>query len=367
MFKRFLLFFLLIGGALGVVAYFKYQQMQAMEAQMSQGQPPATVASAEVESASWRPAFTSVGSLQAVNGIQLSAEVSGIVKAIRFESGDRVQQGDVLLELDDDVHQAGLEALKADRELARVEFSRAQELLPKKAVSRSEYDQAQANLQAADARVAEQQAVIALKTLRAPFDGELGIRQADLGQFLQPGVPIVSLQALAPIYADFSLPERYFADLKKDMEVEFSAAGYPDETFVGRISAIEPGIDEGARSVNLRATLANADGRLRPGMFVQVRVLQPESQTFLVLPRTAISYNTYGDFVYLLQDNDEGRLTAKRKQVTTGAVRAGRVVIESGLEAGQQVVRAGLVKLRDGQAVEIDNSVELNDGEVVTE
>lgn len=367
MFKRFLLFFILIGGALGAVAYFKYQQMQAMQAQMSQGQPPATIASAAVEPESWRPAFTSVGSLRAVNGIQLSAEVSGIVKAIRFESGDRVRQGDVLLELDDDVDQAALEALKADRELARVEFRRAQELLPKKAVSRSEYDQAQANVQAAGARVAEQQAVIALKTLRAPFDGELGIRQVDLGQYLEPGVPIVSLQALAPIYADFGLPERYFADLERDMEVEFVTSAYPDEAFVGRISAIEPGIDEGARSVRVRATLTNADGRLRPGMFVQVRVLQPDSQTFLTLPRTAISYNTYGDFVYLLQENDDGQLSAKRKQVTTGAVRAGRVVIESGLEAGQQVVRAGLVKLRDGQAVQIDNSVALDDAEVVTE
>lgn len=359
MLKRFFVVLLFLAVIIGVIGGLKYQQFQQMQAQLSQPQPPATVASAQASHASWVRSLRSVGSLVAVNGVSVSSEVAGTVSRIAFESGQRVSEGDLLLQLDDTVDRATLAGLKADRRLAEVQLERARNLLERKAISKSEFDEAKAKYDAAEARVEEQREIINKKSIRAPFDGLLGIRRVDVGEYLQPGSQIVSLQALDPIYVDYSLPERHFSRIAVGQTIEVRLDVYPDEVFNGRIIALDSGVDEGTRSIGIRATLAN-DGRLRPGMFAEVLTLEEGAQQVLTIPRTAVSFNTYGDFVFRIVEGDEGSLKVARTQIETGDVRAGRVAVTKGLEAGDRVVAAGQVKLRDGQAVKIDDSVELD-------
>lgn len=367
MIKRLLFALVLLVVIFGGIAGWKYRQIQQMSAQMSQPQPPATVASTEVTTESWRPRLEAVGSVVAVNGIDVSTEVAGKVSRVAFESASRVSEGDVLVELDAAVDNAALRGLRADLSLARLQFERAEELLPKRSISRSDYDEAKARMESAQAAVAEQEARLANKVIRAPFDGLLGLRRVDTGEYLSPGATIVSLQALDPIYVDYALPERYLQDVRPGLKVEARVDAYPDETFEGEISAVDSKVDEGTRSITVRATLPNPDDRLRPGMFAAVSTLEPDTEEVLTVPRTAISFNTYGDYVFLINEGDDGKLTVERRQVDTGATRNGRVAVTSGLDSGQRVVRAGLVKLRNGQPVQIDNSVALDDSAVATQ
>jgi membrane fusion protein (multidrug efflux system) len=363
--KRILLVLGVLIVIFGGIAGLKYLQIQGMIKQFSQPRPPATVASVAVLAEQWRPRLQAVGSLVAVNGIEVSSEVDGIVAAIHFTSGKRVAEGEPLLRLDDTVDRAALEALRAAARLAEVQFKRASDLLPKKAVSQSTYDEAKAAYDAALAKVVEQRSIVARKTIKAPFSGELGIRKVDLGQFLKAGTAIVRLEALDPMYVDYSLPERYLPRLAVGQQVNVAVDALPGETFNGKITALESGIDEGTRSIMVRAQLANPDGHLRPGMFAEVKTLQDEFQNVLTVPRTAVSFNTYGDFVYLMEATDkEGQWTVNRHQISTGDTREGRVVITRGLAAGDTVVRAGLVKLRDGMTVQVNNSVKLDDAGV---
>jgi membrane fusion protein (multidrug efflux system) len=349
----------------GGIPGLKYLQIQGMIKQFSQPRPPATVASVQVGAEQWRPRLQAVGSLVAVNGVEVSSEVDGVVHTIHFRSGEQVQEGEPLLRLDDTVDRAALEALRAAAHLSRVQFKRASDLLPKKAVSQSTYDEAKATYDADLAKVEEQRSRVARKTIRAPFTGQLGIRRVDLGEFLKAGVPIVRLEALDPMYVDYSLPERFLPRLVVGQEVQVRVDALPGETFNGKIAALESGINEGTRSIMVRAELANPEGRLRPGMFADVLTLQDDMKEVLTVPRTAVSYNTYGNFVYVMEATDkEGQWTVQRRQVNTGEIRAGRVVVEQGLGAGDTVVRAGLVKLRDGMTVQVDNSVQLDDAGV---
>jgi membrane fusion protein (multidrug efflux system) len=364
MLKRVAFVLVLLAVIFGVIFGFKYAQMQKMAAQQSQPPPPATVAAAVLEEESWRATLRSVGSLVAVNGISVASEVAGIVRSIAFESGQPVQEGAVLVQLDSEVDRAALEALRIDRQLAEIQFKRAQELVAKRALSRSEFDEAETRFAAAEARVAEQRTRIELKTIRAPFSGLLGLRVADLGQYLEPGDAIVSLEALDPIYADYSLSERYLQRIAPGQEVALRLDALPGESVSGRVIAIETGVDEGTRTVKVRAKVDNANRALRPGMFAEVQTLEKEFRTVLTAPRTAISFNTYGDFVFVIEESESGALVVARRQVSTGEVRSGQVEVVQGLQAGERVVRAGLVKLRDGQPVQIDNSVALKDSEL---
>lgn len=364
MLKRLILVLLFLALVFGGIGYWKYRQFQQMTAQLTAPRPPATIASVEAKRESWQPTLRSVGSLVAANGIAVTNEVAGVVKAITFESGQRVDEGAVLLQFEDSVERATLESLRADRQLAQAQYKRAAELIPKQAVSKSEFDIAKATFDAAQAKVAEQEAVIRKRTVRAPFSGLLGIRQVDTGEFLQVGSSIVELQALNPLYVDYALPERNFRELAVGQVVQLRMDAYPGETFSGRVSAIDARVDEGTRSISVRATIPNPSGSLRPGMFAEVQTLLPLQDDVVSIPRTAISYNTYGDFIYVIDKGENEALTVKRRQVTTGRVREGWVEIVKGLEAGETVVRAGLVKLRDGQPVTIDNSIELKDAEV---
>ena len=350
----------LLGGIFGI----KQWQQFSMQARMAQPFPPATVAATEVIQENWVPTLRAVGSLDATNGISVAAEVGGIIKEIVFTSGERVEQGTILIRLDDAVDRAALDALRADRRLAQIKFNRSKDLLKKQVTSKSEYDEAQALYEAALARVAEQEAVINKKVIRAPFSGLLGISEVDIGQYLEPGDRIVSLQALDPIYVDYTLPERYLHQVAVGQEVQVSVEAMPGEIFRGTVSAIDADINRATRTLKIRATLPNSEQHLRPGMFAEVQTLRAESQQVLTIPHTAVSYNTYGDFVYLIEPQQDGGLRVKRQQVVSGQNRAGRVAIKQGLKAGDQVVRAGLVKLRDGMPVQIDNKIEMNDAEI---
>ena len=358
MIKRILIAVVLLGGIFGGIYYVK-----TMTGQQSGGyqSPPTVIATIDAELERWRPSISSVGGLTSPQGIVVSVEVSGIVKEIAFESGQHVDKGQLLLRLDDAVDRAALEVLMAEADLAEVQFKRAQDLLPKRALSQAEFDGIQAAAEAAQARVRQQRAIIARKSVYAPFGGSLGIRQVDTGQYVEPGMNIVSLQSLDSMYVDYALPERFLPSLAVGQDVTATVGAYPDQVFPGRLEAIEPDVDVGTRMVRLRAVLPNDSGLLRPGMFARVINLFDGQVEAITVPRTAISLNTYGDYLYLAEDDGKGGLVARRQQVVTGEVRGGRIVIDSGLEAGQTVVRTGLIKLRDGIAIAVDNSVQLDD------
>lgn len=360
MVKRLILVLLALAVVFGGIFYWKYLGYQRMAAAMAQPRPPATVATAQVRQERWQPQIPAVGSVQAVAGIEVTTEVAGVIREIQFESGQAVAANAPLLRLDDEVDRAALEVLAAEARLADAQFQRAMELLPKRALSQSEFDERKAAAEAARARVAQQEAVIARKRVRAPFAGLLGIRLVDTGQYIEPGEPIVSLQALDPIYVDFALPERLLPNLALDMDVLVEVAAFPGRQFAGTLSAISPEIDSGTRMVGLRATFANPEGELRPGMFTRLRTQLGGTREVLTVPETAISFNTYGDFLYVVQPAEGGGQVVARREVITGEKRAGWVAVEQGLEPGETVVRAGLIKLRDGQPIAVDNSVQLD-------
>lgn len=367
MIKRLLLVSLLLALIFGGIFGWKYMQAQRLRALQSQPPPPVTVSSAKVTLMSWQPTLNAVGSIVAVNGTDVTTEVAGKVNRLLFDSSEKVAKGDILLQLDDTVDRAELEGLKADMRLAAIQFKRNARLLPKRAVSQSTYDEANARYESAQAKVASQRALISKKTIRAPFPGLLGIREVNLGQYLSPGTKIVQLQQLSPIFVDYALPERYFDQLQDGQTVQVTVSAYPGESFSGKISAIDAAVNPATRSIQVRATLQNRDGRLRPGMFAEITVEQGKPRQVLTIPRTAVSYNPYGDFVFIIKDGTDGPKVVQRAQITTGVTQQGRVEIVKGLKIGQQVVQAGQQKLRNGQPIQIDNSVALKATEVANE
>jgi len=357
--KRFILVLLLLTAMFGGIFGWKHFSGQKMAAKMAQPPPPATIASVEVRLETWQPYLHSVGSVEATQGVSVTTEVPGQVKKILAESGQHVEVGDVILQLDDSVDRAELEGLIAQHTLGKLQFQRANKLLKDRSVSQSEYDQSRAQMDSAAATVTSKRALIGKKIIRAPFSGQLGIVEVNLGEYLSPGATIVPLQALDPVFVDYTLPERHFAKVKVGQGIKVEVQAYPERIFEGAISAINPGIESGTRSLRLRATLDNPDYLLRHGMFAEVRTVLPARDGILTLPRTAITYNPYGESVFVIQDKD-GVQIVQRRPVKSGEMRAGRVEIVEGLQAGQQVVNAGQNKLRNGQAVSIDNSVELD-------
>lgn len=360
-FIRLLIALLLLGGIFGGIFGYKYfVQMQG--GGPGGGQPPVNITATAVATEQWQGERSSVGGLTAVDKVAVSTEVAGTIDTIDFDSGDPVAQGDRLVRLDTDVDEAQLRGLETEAELARIEFNRAEDLLPQRAISQSEFDEARARLDSANAAVNTQQERLAQKTIRAPFQGVLGIRRVSVGQYLSPGSDIVELQRLDPIYADFSLPERFLTDIESGQAIEVNTSAF-EETFEGTITAIDSAISEATRAVSVRATLDNPDGRLRPGMFAEVTVLEPMERSVITIPRTAVSFNTYGDFVLRINETDDG-LVSERVQIETGEVRDGRVEVTNGLDEGERVVAAGLVKVRPGQPVTIDETMRLEPSEV---
>ncbi|HNP52260.1 MAG TPA: efflux RND transporter periplasmic adaptor subunit [Nitrosomonas nitrosa] len=337
----------IFGGLFG----WKYYQDKRAQSR-KQAPPPAVVAVTEVKQEWWQPYLTSVGSLVAVAGVDVSNELAGKVTAIQFESGQSVKKGQLLVKLDTSTDEAELKGLQADELLAQVQLKRSKQLLGQQFISQSAYDLNRAQLAQAQSAVTAKQSVISKKHIRAPFDGKLGIRLVDLGQYLAEGSAIVSLQKLDPIYVDFTLPEQYLADLTIGQDLTITVQAYPGKTFHGEISAIHPAIDIGTRSIAIRATIKNLDQVLRPGMFADVQILSSQQKAVLTLPDTAITYNPYGESVFVIKSGEQG-LTVQRQQIETGETRTGRVQIVRGLAAGDRVVSAGQVKLRNDMPVTI--------------
>ena len=327
--------------------------------------PAATVSSTQAKVENWQQTLSAVGTLTAVNGIQVTSQVEGLVESIRFESGDHVKKGDILITLDSDTDRAELKTLEAQSRLAKTELQRLRKLFELESISKAQFDQAESNSIQSLTRASAQRTRIAKKTIRAPFSGELGIRQVAIGEFVKPGNPLVSLQALNPLYVDFKLPEQHIALVKPDQAIRVKSDLYPQETFDGKIQALEPRVDQDTRNFSVRAQLPNDDLRLKPGSFAQVEVILPGEQEVIIVPRTAISYNPYGNSVFVISEKTSeasepdkpATLVAKQRFIKTGEARGDYVAISEGLEPGEQVATSGLLKLRNGQPVVINNDL----------
>jgi len=320
--------------------------------------PPESVAAAIADLQAWQPTLEAVGSIVAVNGVQVSTEVSGVVEKIGFESGQEVSKGHLLIQLDASTDEADLRGLFARLELARSNYKRAQTVFAKRLISESSLEQTRTELERAEADVAAKQAVIAKKAIRAPFAGRLGIRKVNLGQYVAPGTDLVPLQSLDPVYANFSLPAQGLSRLQTGQVVRVTLDSFPGRQFEGRITAIDSQVDDQTRNVMVQATLANADRALQPGMYAVVTVLLPQQDKVVTVPKTALSYSPYGDYVYLIQEEGGNPvLTVKQQYVVTGPQQGDNIAIVKGVNEGDRVVIAGQLKLRDGARVVIEDSV----------
>lgn len=353
--SRFLIVVIFLGVVLGGIFGYKFYQFGQMEEQLSQPQPPAQVSATVARAENWTPAIKAVGSIKAVNGIEVANEVPGVVETINFESGDTVDKGDVLIRLDAAIDEAALRTRRAEAQLAEQEFKRVSDLLPRNAVSQSQYDEAKANFDAARARVNEAEAQLNKKVIRAPFDGTVGLRLVDQGQYIPTGTPIVEINMLDPIYVDYTLSEKSLPLVDTGYQVAATVAALPGKDFEGQVSAVNTSVNPETRTVRVRATLANPAHELRPGMFATVRTRQPEDRRVVTVPQTAISYNTYGDFVFVIKENDQDELVVERRSIQSGDTRDNRVAVLDGLEAEEQVVAKGLLRLQAGQRVEVQD------------
>jgi len=330
--------------------------------------PPETISAAVAHEEQWQDTLTAVGSINAVQGVTVSPEIAGKVSEITFESGAVVAKGDLLVRLDTSSEEAQLRAIEAQVELARLNADRTRQLRTNNTVSQSELDAVEATLKQEQGNADAIRATIEKKTIRAPFAGRLGIRLVNLGELLDVGKPIVSLQALSPVFADFSLPQQELARLKTGLAVRVSSDTYPDQHFDGTLTAINPDLDATTRSVRLQATFTNAEQLLRPGMFVRVEVVFPEEQTVLAVPATAILSAPYGDSVYVIESHParnggKPEAVVSQKFVRTGRSRGDFISILSGLKAGERVVSAGVFKLRNGMSVQENNELAPKAGE----
>lgn len=347
-----------------VLAGIKTLQIKAAIAKYAKfAPPPAAVTSTVAKAQTWQPVLTLVGSMRAVNGVLVSTDLAGIVSQIAFESGREMKKGDLLVKLDTQQEEAQLHSAQARRELARISLDRQRDLLAKKAVAQSDFDAAESEFRQAEAAVEEAQATIARKTIVAPFDGLAGIRQVDLGQYLNVGATIAPLQSLDPIFVEFSIPQQDFNQVASGKKVHVRADGIEGQEFEGEVTAIDSKVDEATRNVTVQATVKNPDHKLRPGMYVSVDVLLPEQEGVVAIPATSINYAPYGDSVFIIKDADDpGPDGTKGKQVVQqfvklGASRGDQVAVLSGVKPGDEVVTSGVFKLRSHAAVMVNNSV----------
>jgi len=351
----------LVGGVILLVAALggvKAAQIGTMiKAGKSFAPPAESVTTAPVQVSEWQPSRSAIGSLVALRSVTLSAELPGTVREIGFDSGTFLHRGALLVRLDTSTEEANLASAQADAALVKLNLERAKSLRQGEANSQADLDTAEARLKQADAAVAGLSATIAKKTIRAPFDGRVSIRLVELGQVLSPGMPIASLQSVDPILAEFSLPQQALAEVKLGQLAHVHTDTFPGGEWVGQITTINTEVDTATRNVRLRATFPNADGRLRPGMFVNVEVLGGEKRPVLLIPATAVLFAPYGDSVYVVQEkkDEAGKATqvAQQKFIRLGERRGDLVAVVSGLDAGQAVVASGAFKLRQGMALAI--------------
>jgi membrane fusion protein, multidrug efflux system len=346
----------LVGGAIGwnfTKAYFIHKAMA------QNASPPQSVSTATAEYSAWQPEVRAVGSLRAIHGVEVTTEVAGLVRDVGFKSGAEARAGQTLLQLNADPDIAQLKALTAETNLAALVYHRDRIQYQAQAISRAQLDTDEANLKSTREQEAAQAALVAKKTVRAPFSGRLGITTVNPGQYLNPGDPIVTLESVDPIYVDFRLPQDELSRVAVGQSVHLTADAFPDGDFQGKITSIDPLVDPSTRNFQAEATIGNAGHQLLPGMFVRTTVDAGQKERYLTLPQTAVTYNPYGETVYLVRNPAKpgGHPTAELTFVTTGPTRGDQVAILKGLKAGDVVVSSGQMKIKNGTPLVVNNSV----------
>jgi len=361
--KRMILMVVLMTIFITVLGFVKFRQFQAMAGEFAAMQPPPdAVTTIVAASEEWPATLNSIGTVAAVQGVTVSADLPGIVDRIAFDSGKTVGKGDILVQLDTRQEQAQLAGAESQLQLAKLNFERMQGLVQQDAVSRAEYDAAAAAHKQAEARLGEIRATIERKTIRAPFSGVLGIRQVNLGQYLTGGAPVVPLQSLNPVYVNFGIPQQEAAQIRPGRSVQVTVGELGDSKFTGRVSALDAVVDETTRNVQVQATLANPGGKLRPGMFVQAHVMLGARRPVVALPASAINYAPYGDSVFVVSDlkNPQGQpyRGVRQQVVKLGDARGDQIAVLSGIKPGEEIVTSGVFKLRNGAPVQVNNKVQ---------
>ncbi len=365
MIKRFIIVGVILTVVVGGLVWFNFFRNQMIaEFFASQGQPPVTVSAATATAETWQVYLTTTGTLEAVRGVEVSPEVDGMVTAIRFEAGQQVEAGEVLIQLDDAIEQSTLVLYQAQLGLAQSNLERARSLFQRGNLSQAELDRLTAALAEAEARIRNTEVTIDRKRIEAPFAGVVGIRRVNLGQYLAPGTAVVDLQALDELHVNFTLPEHQVGSLAVGLPISVTVGAHPGREFAGRITGIDPSIDRQTRTVQVQGTLPNPDRLLLPGMFAAVRVHLPAQENVVTVPQTAVAYTLYGDTVYVIRDSgrDEAGqpiLTVTQEFVRVGSRRGAQAAILEGVDAGDRVVSAGQLRLQNGAVVSIDNTVTL--------
>lgn len=337
------------GGVLGFVQFRQYMMGQFFA---TMPKPVVTVTTEPAAAAEWRDTVAAVGTLAAVNGVQVSSATAGLVEQINFESGQTVQKGDLLLRLDSQVEQGDLRSALADLDLARTTVQRSRALSRTDAVSQAALDKAEAELKVKQAKVEALRAQIDKKSVYAPFGGVLGVRKVDLGQYLQPGQAIVNLQDLSVMLVDFSVSQKDFELLAVGQPIRMTTDAWPGRVFDGAINAIEPQVDAKTGMIGVQGRFVNREGLLRPGMFARIEVERPSVAEVVTVPVSAVSYSLYGNAVFVVKDGEDGK-QAERVTVDLGERRDGRIAVLKGLAPGALVVTSGQVKLENGSKVQI--------------
>lgn len=361
-----LLMLLSIGLLLGILFSIQAFKGHMVKKYMMMARPPITVSAMKIQKKSWQPTITASASLRAVQGVDVTTEIAGLVRTMRFTPGSEVKKGDLLVELNADAEREKLTALVANAELAKITFDRDKALLLKQSISQSTLDMAFADLKGKQALVAEQEAIVEKKSIKAPFDGVLGISTINLGQYLNPGDKIVTLQALNPIFADFYVPQSLLSQVQVGQAVELITEPYSKTHLIGTVTTIDPKIDPNTRNGQIEATIPNLEHRLLPGMFSKVVIDTGKPKQQLTLPQTAITYNPYGDIVFIIEEKTKDEKTGKPIQtvkqvfVTLGETRGTQVSIESGIQEGDLIVTSGQAKLKNGSKIIVNNTVTPN-------
>jgi membrane fusion protein, multidrug efflux system len=358
--------FIAIAGVIGLLVFLVLIKGLQFSTMMSMGKkmvpPPETVTSAVVKEENWAPTLRAIGSISAVQGAVVAAELAGVVSEVAFENGGTAKKGDLLVQLDASAEEAQLHSAEADLELARADLERSRDLAKRKVISTAEIDAAESKFKQKSGAVDQMRSMITKKTVRAPFDGQLGIRQVNVGQNIEARQPVVPLTSLDPVFVDFSLPQQDLGKLSTGLEVNVTTDALPGHVFSGKLTAVNSMVDATTRNVTLQATLLNPDHLLRPGMFGKVEVVLPEKHKALVIPGSAISYAPFGDSVFVIEkkkDEKTGKEAQSIRQqfVRVGEARGDFVSINEGLKAGETVVGTGVFKLRNGMSVTINNDL----------
>ena len=359
--RRLIIVVLAVGVLLAAIVFFNAWKANLLAGiRKKNAAPPQTVSAASVKFTDWQPEVSAVGSMRAVRGVDVTTEVTGLVRTLRFKSGDEVKSGQVLVELNADAELAQQHALEAAADLSATVLDRDKEQYEAQAISKAQLDADAADLKNKRAQAAAQAALVAKKIIRAPFDGKLGITTVNPGQYLNTGDKVVTLQAVDLIYVDFKLPQQQLAMIANGQSVNLTTDSYPGATFTGKINAIDPRIDASTRNFQAEATVPNADRKLMPGMFARVAVIAGDKKHYLTLPQTAITYNPYGATVFVAEKKPGGSdkdLIAQQAFVTLGPTRGDQVAVVKGVKEGDQVVTSGQMKLVNGAPLIIDNSV----------